>query len=177
MPHTFTRQELYDLVWSEPMRSLAGRYSISDRGLAKACAAGNVPVPARGYWAKLQAGKKVSKTPLPPRGFGQCDEVTIGRDPSHYYYRESDTDLLNTPFEMRRLNILHSLSIWLEFCRMRPCVSGKEGRDLSVVVGDTYVSFSLDAAGAEKQLERERMGYAFQTRNPKDKMRLSLSHW
>lgn len=26
--HTFTRQELYDLVWSEPMIKLAARYRI-----------------------------------------------------------------------------------------------------------------------------------------------------
>jgi hypothetical protein len=39
------------------------------------------------------------------------------------------------------------------------------------------VSFSLDAAGAERQLERERMGYAFQARNEKEKMRLSLTSW
>ena len=26
----------------------------------------NIPVPPRGYWAKLRAGEKVEKTPLPP---------------------------------------------------------------------------------------------------------------
>lgn len=67
--------------WSEPMRILAGKFTISDRGLAKACAAANVPVPERGYWSKLQAGHKVSKTPLPARGLGQPDEITIGRTP------------------------------------------------------------------------------------------------
>src|SRR5437016_10508873 len=95
MPHTFTRQELYDLVWSEPMRTLAGKYGISGRGLAKACAAGNVPVPERGYWNKLQAGHKVSKTPLPSRALGQTDEVTIGR--KSYYYGDTEKNVLNKP--------------------------------------------------------------------------------
>jgi len=74
----FTRQELYDLVWSEPMRTLAAKYSISDRGLAKACAAANIPVPARGYWNKLEAGHKVEKQPLPHRRVGQSNTVVIG---------------------------------------------------------------------------------------------------
>lgn len=96
MPHKFTRQALYALVWSEPMRTLAGKYGISDRGLAKACAASKIPLPERGYWNKLQAGHKVSQRPLPPRGLGQSDEITIGRS-SYWYYSESDIDVLNNP--------------------------------------------------------------------------------
>jgi hypothetical protein len=45
------------------------------------------------------------------------------------------------------------------------------------VIGHTHVSFLLDAAGAEKQIERESNGYPFDARDPKAKMRLSLSHW
>ena len=48
---------------------------------------------------------------------------------------------------------------------------------MSVVIGDTHVSFSLDAAGSDKLTERERMGYAFQARDARHKMRLSLNHW
>ena len=70
MSHTFTRQELYDLVWSEPMRTLAGRFELSDIGLAKACKKASIPRPPRGYWNKLAAGKPVSKTPLSARGPG-----------------------------------------------------------------------------------------------------------
>ena len=32
-----TREELYAQVWAEPMTSLAQRYGLSDRGLAKIC--------------------------------------------------------------------------------------------------------------------------------------------
>jgi hypothetical protein len=35
--HHFTRLELYNLVWSEPMRDASARFEISDVGLAKAC--------------------------------------------------------------------------------------------------------------------------------------------
>ncbi len=62
----FTRKELYDQVWSAPMIKLAKRYGLSDRGLSKICNKHYIPCPPRGYWAKLQAGKKVKKIPLPP---------------------------------------------------------------------------------------------------------------
>jgi hypothetical protein len=75
--HIFTRQELYDLVWSEPMVKIAERYGISGRGLAKACARASIPVPERGYWAKAQAGQKVKQPPLPPLKTGMSDRISI----------------------------------------------------------------------------------------------------
>lgn len=60
-----TREELYGLVWSEPMVHVAKRLGLSDRGLAKRCKTLNVPVPPRGYWARLQAGRNAPRTPLP----------------------------------------------------------------------------------------------------------------
>jgi hypothetical protein len=104
LPAVFTRQQLYDLVWSEPVQSPAKRLSISDRGLSKVCTAANIPVPARGYWAKLQAGKKATSFPLPPRAFGQSDEVRVRRD-RWGYERESDEDILSA--RMRR-EAIHS---------------------------------------------------------------------
>lgn len=35
--HDLTRQELYDLVWSEPVYKVAERYAISGVALAKKC--------------------------------------------------------------------------------------------------------------------------------------------
>ena len=75
--HSFKRQELYDLVWSEPMVKLAERYGISGNGLAKACRRAAIPVPQRGYWAKKQAGRRVSKPPLPAAKADTPAEVTI----------------------------------------------------------------------------------------------------
>jgi hypothetical protein len=60
-----TREELHQQVWSEPMRTLAQRYKISDVGLAKTCKRLRIPVPGRGYWAKKAAGHKVKQVPLP----------------------------------------------------------------------------------------------------------------
>lgn len=76
---SFTRQELYDLVWSEPMQTLAKRFGMSDTGLAKICKGANIPRPPRGYWAKLAAGKSVVRIDLPKRGPGMSDTVEIGQ--------------------------------------------------------------------------------------------------
>lgn len=62
---SFTRQQLYDQVWSMPMIKFAEKYGLSDRGMAKICKKHNIPCPPRGYWAKLHAGRKVKKIPLP----------------------------------------------------------------------------------------------------------------
>jgi hypothetical protein len=64
--HAFTREALYRLVWSESTRTLSKRLGISDVGLAKACRRASVPTPDRGYWARVAAGQRCEKTPLPP---------------------------------------------------------------------------------------------------------------
>ena len=73
---TLPRSKLYDLVWSKPVTELAKEFGISDVALAKRCRAINIPLPPRGYWAKVAAGQKPRRPPLPPfrdpRGKGAC---------------------------------------------------------------------------------------------------------
>lgn len=78
MRRTFTRQELYDLVWSTPIATLAARFHISDRGLAKTCERHRIPVPGRGHWAKVEAGQPAPKTPLWKIQNPVLDTVHIG---------------------------------------------------------------------------------------------------
>lgn len=61
----FSRRQLYDLVWSKPVVSLAREYGFSDVGFAKICRRHNIPLPPRGYWAKINAGLQVARPPLP----------------------------------------------------------------------------------------------------------------
>lgn len=61
-----TREELYRLVWSEPIRRAARRLGISDVMLAKHCRRLEVPRPGRGYWRRLACGQRLSPPPLPP---------------------------------------------------------------------------------------------------------------
>lgn len=60
----FSREELYDLVWSTPMMRLAEIYDISDVGLAKTCRCLRVPRPPVGYWQRVAVGQKVARTKL-----------------------------------------------------------------------------------------------------------------
>lgn len=59
-----TRQELYDLVWSTPVVRAAQTVGMSDKGLAGKCKRNGVPLPPRGYWAQVEAGKAPNRTPL-----------------------------------------------------------------------------------------------------------------
>ncbi|MBY0240230.1 MAG: hypothetical protein K2X55_13030 [Burkholderiaceae bacterium] len=59
------REALYAEVWAEPVSTVALRYGLSDVGLAKICRALAIPLPSRGYWAKVKAGRVMAKAPLP----------------------------------------------------------------------------------------------------------------
>jgi len=77
-PTIFSRQELFDLVWESPISSVAKRFGISDVALAKSCRKADIPLPPRGYWARLKAGKRVVTAQLPKRGLGMSDSLRIG---------------------------------------------------------------------------------------------------
>lgn len=94
MTKRFSRAELYEMVWSRPLRDLAKDFGLSDSGLAKSCRKANIPRPPRGYWAKKAAGKPVTQTSLPKRGPGMSDTVMIGGGPYRYYQVLSDQELL-----------------------------------------------------------------------------------
>ena len=61
---TLTRQELYDLVWENPLSKLAKKYNLSDNGLRKVCKKLDIPLPKNGYWQKIQYNKKVNREKL-----------------------------------------------------------------------------------------------------------------
>jgi len=62
---TLTREQLYERVWTTPIIQLAQEFGISDVAVTKTCKRLQVPTPPRGYWAKVEAGQKPKKTPLP----------------------------------------------------------------------------------------------------------------
>jgi hypothetical protein len=75
----FRREELYASVWAQPVDSLAKLHRISGVGLAKICKKLDVPLPSRGYWAKLEAGKAPARPTLPPARRDQVLEHRINR--------------------------------------------------------------------------------------------------
>lgn len=88
MTERLSRKALYDLVWSEPMKTLSARFGISDVALKKTCARAGIPIPDRGYWAKKDAGKDTFQAAFSTRPPGIDDEVSIGSGGNgSYHYR------------------------------------------------------------------------------------------
>jgi hypothetical protein len=76
-----TREELYEQVWTTPLLRLAVQYGVSNVALAKTCRRLNVPTPNRGYWARVAAGEKLKRPPLPKAAGHQATERLV-RDPA-----------------------------------------------------------------------------------------------
>jgi hypothetical protein len=75
--HELSRVELYEKVWSIPMRKLAKEFGMSDVGLAKLCRRHAIPLPGRGYWARIQHGQMSPKDSLPALADTKLDAITI----------------------------------------------------------------------------------------------------
>lgn len=75
--HRITRQELYDLVWSQPLKHLANDLSISGNALAKICDRMLVPHPSRGYWSAQGGRRRDPQPPLPPAPQDCGEEILI----------------------------------------------------------------------------------------------------
>lgn len=60
----YDRTTLYEQVWSQPVQTVAKTYRISGVMLGKVCRKLQVPVPPRGYWARVQNGYKMKKPSL-----------------------------------------------------------------------------------------------------------------
>jgi hypothetical protein len=91
------RSELYDLVWSQPRTALAKRFAISDVALAKRCVKADIPMPPRGYWAKLESKKFVAQAALPLRLPGASDVISFDRDPYYRSHAVSPEEELRAP--------------------------------------------------------------------------------
>lgn len=81
-----TRRELYGLVWSKPMTKVAEELGVSGSYMVRVCLTLNVPCPARGYWAKLAAGKAPPPEPIPEARPGDPPEWSKDTQlPSHRF--------------------------------------------------------------------------------------------
>jgi hypothetical protein len=71
------RETLFERVWAEPVSSLAREWAISGPGLKKACARMSIPVPPRGYWAKVAGGQRPKRPALPKLRAGEAEESVV----------------------------------------------------------------------------------------------------
>lgn len=95
-PRVVSREQLYDLVWANPMLRVAASFDVSSSYLARVCSSLRVPRPPRGYWAKLAVGKASKKPVLPKARPG--DETHWRRDP--YWHSEPDISLQTLPLDV-----------------------------------------------------------------------------
>ncbi|MFV0294930.1 MAG: hypothetical protein ACK5JT_02285 [Hyphomicrobiaceae bacterium] len=87
-----SRVELYDLVWSQPLKDLPEIVGASATSVKNTCRKFDIPVPDRGYWAKIKAGKSTKRVPLPDRAPGMSAEFGLGGSGYDRYYN-SNVDL------------------------------------------------------------------------------------
>jgi hypothetical protein len=81
VPDTLSREELYEMVWREPMLRVAERFGLSSSYLARVCTDLRVPWPRPGHWSKLEFGKTSPQPPLPAYRMGDADSWTRAETP------------------------------------------------------------------------------------------------
>ncbi|WP_321369873.1 hypothetical protein [uncultured Draconibacterium sp.] len=71
----FTREELYEMIWKEPLSKLAKRLKVSEEGLKQTCVRHKIPRPNRGHWSKIKFGKSVLIPELP--NYDSCETISL----------------------------------------------------------------------------------------------------
>jgi len=74
-----TRAELYEKVWTAPLRTLAKEFGISDVGLVKVCHRHEIPLPGQGHWTRIQFGQTPERVELPSLQNPRLEKITIHR--------------------------------------------------------------------------------------------------
>jgi hypothetical protein len=122
---SLTREELYGMVWEEPLTTLSKKFAISDNGLRKICRKMEIPLPPNGYWQKLRFGKHVTTTKLPSYD-GDKDIILGKRDE-----QEGNMDPNISPHKKLKLEILEDVKSFLEVPERlsNPDILVQEARD------------------------------------------------
>lgn len=92
---TFSRDEFYAFVWSQPATKLAKELGCSDVMIGKVCKSYDIPKPYPGYWAKRANGKNPDVTPLPATDNPDLHSLTF------FKYPECETTLNEPPRELQ----------------------------------------------------------------------------
>jgi AcrR family transcriptional regulator len=113
-----SRKDLYQRVWSEPLRIVAKELGLTGSALAKICDRLLVPYPPRGYWVKLNAGKASARVSLPAAPEANARQVTISNKPASSRRARTRLDpaarreqLLDVAIDLIRQNGLHAASL------------------------------------------------------------------
>ena len=66
MAQDVDREKLYAEVWTTPLTTLCKSYGLTYAGMRRICSELNIPIPERGHWARVAAGRVIQKPELPP---------------------------------------------------------------------------------------------------------------
>jgi len=77
MEHHFTRQELYDRVWSKPISHLVVELGTTTGNLSTLLRHADIPKPSSGHWMRKEFGKPVEQPPLPPAPSGCVEPLVV----------------------------------------------------------------------------------------------------
>jgi hypothetical protein len=94
---SFSRENLYELVWAKPATQIARELSITPALVIKACKLLNVPRPTTGHWVKLEHGQTPSRPMLPPVEPGAMVTVMLEKLRRHPKVEKSETPPLPVP--------------------------------------------------------------------------------
>jgi len=90
--YNFTRQNLFELVWSKPAIKIAEELHIPYLELKKVCLSYKIPRPTNIYWAKLASNKKVNVPVLPTDNRSREKKISIKVRNPEYVFRTRDDD-------------------------------------------------------------------------------------
>jgi hypothetical protein len=93
---TLTREELYKLVWSTPLTTLATQYIISSQAIRKLCDNMQIPLPINGHWEKEKHNKPLEIIQLPKQD-KDTDPITL------YLREEGEQELKGVPSPLSEL--------------------------------------------------------------------------
>lgn len=120
----YKRKTLYKEVWSQPVTKIAKKYGVSDVMIHKICNSMAIPVPPRGYWARIASGQKIKKPSLPSFmgeaiRYGRIWEEVSKENkkqkeapagaPLNFLEAEVRTDVMNMASEMQVVDDGHKL--------------------------------------------------------------------
>jgi len=82
MSRRLSRRELFDMVWDRPVTKVAADLGVSDVAIHKICRKHEIPVPGRGHWAKVAAGKPVKAGVLQEIDDARLERIEIYGNPA-----------------------------------------------------------------------------------------------
>ena len=75
--YQFTRQNLFELVWSKPATKIRDELHIPYNELRRVCSNFEIPRPTSSYWGKIANGKKGMVSVLPTGKFPKDEQLSI----------------------------------------------------------------------------------------------------